>query len=132
MPNLKKKVEPNSLESPTGHHFVVGAHLQDTKYGKSKLYWCQYKPRTAEEGVDVEMSAQPVRKDKPLLLKHKQQSFKPADEKNLRRGDSPSSGLEIIDAALDKEGKRSRADELFDDKGMSGKKRPGVQGQRNV
>lgn len=78
--NLLKECRLHSLESPVGNHFVIGAHLQDTKYGKSKLYWCQYKPRSTAEGADMETSTKLPRQDKALFLKHKQESFKPADE----------------------------------------------------
>jgi hypothetical protein len=76
--NLLKESRLNKLASPVSHHFVIGAHLQDTKYGKSKLYWCQYKPRATEEGANAVMPAQQARKDKPLFIKHEQKSFKAA------------------------------------------------------
>jgi len=36
--------------SPEGHRFIIGAHLQETKYRKdTKLYWAQYCPKNSGE-----------------------------------------------------------------------------------
>jgi hypothetical protein len=53
------------LDGPEGHWFVIGVHLQDTPYGKNKrLYWCQYKPRQAEEPKEKQLFTE-IKKEEP-------------------------------------------------------------------
>lgn len=48
--NLAKELRLNNMDSPVGQWFVIGAHLQETQYGKNtKLYWCQHKTRQIDE-----------------------------------------------------------------------------------
>jgi hypothetical protein len=63
--SLLKQCKLHSLEGPKGHWFVIGAHLQDTQYGKNKkLYWCQYKPRQAEDPKEKQLFTQ-IKKEEP-------------------------------------------------------------------
>ena len=62
--NLAKECKLHDLKddegklSPVGHWFIIGAHLQETKYGKeTKLYWCQYKQKSSDS-EDFEVNQQ--------------------------------------------------------------------------
>ena len=63
--NLLKECKLHGLDGAKGHWFVIGAHLQNTQYGKNqKLYWCQCKPRHAEEAQEQQAFGQ-SRKEEP-------------------------------------------------------------------
>ena len=115
--NLLKECRLHSLDSPEGQHFVIGAHMQATKYGQSKLYWCQLHKSKASE----DQPAQRLPPEEKLTFGMHKPEPPEAEEKKEEPAGSSASATDL-ERVIDKVTRRSKVNDMYDDY-MKGKKR---------